>query len=98
MVNADSQAAPARRRSRSEVEAAVRDAMLRLLEEGIPFKDLTVDELARAAGLSLAAASQHTTVLRGTGLICTQRMGRARLHALTALGADLLATRSDFRP
>src|SRR6187549_1686157 len=55
MVNADSQAAPARRRSRSEVEAAVRDAMLRLLEEGIPFKDLTVDELARAAGLSRTA-------------------------------------------
>jgi AcrR family transcriptional regulator len=38
-----------------EVEAAVRDAMLRLLEEGIPFKDLTVDELARAAGLSRTA-------------------------------------------
>jgi TetR/AcrR family transcriptional regulator, ethionamide resistance regulator len=55
MVNADSQAAPARRRSRLEVEAAVRDAMLRLLEEGIPFKDLTVDELARAAGLSRTA-------------------------------------------
>jgi len=58
----------------------------------------TTTELARAAGLSLAAASQHTSVLRGSGLICTQRMGRARLHALTALGADLLATRSDFRP
>jgi AcrR family transcriptional regulator len=55
MVNADSQAAPARRRSRSEVEAAVRDAMLGLLAGGIPFKDLTVDELARAAGLSRTA-------------------------------------------
>jgi DNA-binding transcriptional ArsR family regulator len=58
----------------------------------------TTTELARAAGLSLAAASQHTAVLRGSGLICTQRMGRARLHALTALGADLLATGSELRP
>jgi AcrR family transcriptional regulator len=55
MMNTDSQAAPARRRSRLEVEAAVRDAMLGLLAEGIPFKDLTVDELARAAGLSRTA-------------------------------------------
>jgi TetR/AcrR family transcriptional regulator, ethionamide resistance regulator len=37
------------------VEAAVRDALLRLLEQGISFKDLTVDELARAAGLSRTA-------------------------------------------
>jgi DNA-binding transcriptional ArsR family regulator len=51
----------------------------------------TTTELARAAGLSLAAASQHTSVLRGSGLICTQRLGRARLHALTALGAAVLA-------
>jgi DNA-binding transcriptional ArsR family regulator len=58
----------------------------------------TTTELARAAGLSLAAASQHTAVLRGSGLICTQRMGRARLHALTALGADLLASKGELRP
>ena len=58
----------------------------------------TTTELARAAGLSLAAARQHTAVLRGSGLICTQRMGRARLHALTALGSDLLAARSELTP
>jgi TetR/AcrR family transcriptional regulator, ethionamide resistance regulator len=44
-----------RRRSRQEVETAVRQALLRLLSEGIPFKNLTVDELARAAGLSRTA-------------------------------------------
>ena len=33
----------------------MREALLRLLDEGIPFKDLTVDELARAAGLSRTA-------------------------------------------
>ena len=33
----------------------MRAALLRLLDEGISFKDLTVDELARAAGLSRTA-------------------------------------------
>ena len=33
----------------------MREALLRLLSEGIPFKNLTVDELARAAGLSRTA-------------------------------------------
>jgi len=37
------------------VETAVREALLRLLSEGTPFKKLTVDELARAAGLSRTA-------------------------------------------
>jgi TetR/AcrR family transcriptional regulator, ethionamide resistance regulator len=37
------------------VEADVRAALLHLLERGEPFKDLTVDELARAAGLSRTA-------------------------------------------
>ena len=44
-----------RRRNRQEVETAVREALLRLLSDGIPFKNLTVDELARAAGLSRTA-------------------------------------------
>lgn len=44
-----------RRRNRREVETAVREALLRLLSQGIPFKNLTVDELARAAGLSRTA-------------------------------------------
>jgi TetR/AcrR family transcriptional regulator, ethionamide resistance regulator len=43
------------RRSRPEVEAAVRTALLGLLSGGTPFKKLTVDELARAAGLSRTA-------------------------------------------
>ena len=54
VVNVESQT-PGRRRSRQEVEADVRAALLRLLDEGKPFKDLTVDELARAAGLSRTA-------------------------------------------
>jgi AcrR family transcriptional regulator len=54
LVNVESQT-PGRRRSRQEVEADVRASLLRLLGEGKPFKDLTVDELARAAGLSRTA-------------------------------------------
>jgi AcrR family transcriptional regulator len=46
---------PGRRRNRHEVEAAVREALLRLLSKGRPFNDITVDELARAAGLSRTA-------------------------------------------
>jgi TetR/AcrR family transcriptional regulator, ethionamide resistance regulator len=54
VVNVESQT-PGRRRSRQEVESDVRAALLRLLGQGKPFKDLTVDELARAAGLSRTA-------------------------------------------
>jgi TetR/AcrR family transcriptional regulator, ethionamide resistance regulator len=44
----------ARRRSRAEVQLAVRDALVELLRES-SFKDITVDELARAAGISRTA-------------------------------------------
>ena len=54
VVNVESQT-PGRRRSRQEVEADVRAALLRLLDQGKPFKDLTVDELAREGGLSRTA-------------------------------------------
>ena len=50
----------------------------------------TTTELARRVGVSLAAASQHATVLRDAGLITTRRQGSAVLHALTSLGAELL--------
>jgi TetR/AcrR family transcriptional regulator, ethionamide resistance regulator len=42
------------RRTREEIEAAVRAATLELAEE-MPFKDLTVDQIARAAGISRTA-------------------------------------------
>jgi DNA-binding transcriptional ArsR family regulator len=51
----------------------------------------TTTELAAAIGTSLAAASQHAAVLREAGLIITSRHGRAVLHTLTPLGAELLA-------
>jgi len=41
-------------------------------------------------GISLAAASQHASVLRDAGLIAGRRQGSAVLHVLTPLGAGLL--------
>ncbi len=76
-------------RSRGAALAALvgrnRAAVLQSIADGC-----TTTELARRAGISLAAASQHATVLRGAGLIATRRQGGAVLDVLTPLGADLL--------
>ncbi|WP_405448362.1 ArsR/SmtB family transcription factor [Streptomyces erythrochromogenes] len=55
-------------------------------------------ELARRLNVSLAAASQHATVLRNANLITTSRRGGAVLHSITALGIDLLATEGATPP
>jgi AcrR family transcriptional regulator len=52
-VEAESQRA-SRRRSREEVQEAIRDALVGLLRNR-SFKDVTVDELSRAAGISRTA-------------------------------------------
>ncbi|MFJ9621951.1 ArsR/SmtB family transcription factor [Streptomyces sp. NPDC101181] len=50
----------------------------------------TTSELARRAGVSLASASQHASVLREAGLVHTLRHGSSVLHTLTPLGGSLL--------
>jgi hypothetical protein len=62
-----------------------RAAVLRTLAEGC-----STTELADRVGISLAAASQHASVLRDAGLITTHRQGSAVLHVLTPLGVELL--------
>ena len=62
-----------------------RAAVLRSIAEGC-----STTELADRVGISLAAASQHASVLRDAGLITTHRQGSAVLHLLTPLGAELL--------
>jgi DNA-binding transcriptional ArsR family regulator len=62
-----------------------RAAVLRTVADGC-----TTTELADRVGISLAAASQHASVLRDAGLITTRRQGSAVLHILTPLGAELL--------
>lgn len=78
-----------RRRSPGAALAALvgrnRAAVLASVADGC-----TTTELARRAGVSLAAASQHAAVLRGAGLIASRRQGGAVLHVLTPLGAELL--------
>lgn len=51
----------------------------------------TTSEVARLAGVSASAASQHTAVLRQAGLVESRRVGGSMLHTATALGRALLA-------
>jgi predicted transcriptional regulator len=62
-----------------------RAAVLRTIADGC-----STTELAGRVGISLAAASQHASVLREAGLITTHRQGSAVMHMLTPLGAELL--------
>jgi DNA-binding transcriptional ArsR family regulator len=64
-----------------------RAAALRAIGDGC-----TTTELARWIGVSAAAASQHASVLRAAGLIVTRRRGGTVRHALTPLGASLIAS------
>jgi len=47
-------------------------------------------EIARRLGVSAAAASQHTTVLRNAGLLVSHRDRNTMLHTLTPLGRAML--------
>jgi len=51
----------------------------------------TTTELSRRVGISAAAASYHTSIMRDAGLITTRREGSSVRHTLTALGRELLA-------
>jgi DNA-binding transcriptional ArsR family regulator len=62
-----------------------RAAVLQVIADGV-----STGDLARRTGLSPASASEHTTVLRGVGLVHTERHGRISHHSLTPLGAELL--------
>lgn len=50
----------------------------------------TSGELADRLGISAAAVSRHTTVLRDAGLLTSRRHGAVVLHNLTPVGAALL--------
>jgi DNA-binding transcriptional ArsR family regulator len=51
---------------------------------------MTVSELARAAGISLAAAVQHLEILEETGLAATEKVGRVRTCRIDQRGFDRL--------
>lgn len=62
-----------------------RAAALQALKEGC-----TNTELAERLGVSSAAVSQHTAVLRAAGLISTRRNRSHAIHTVTRLGHQLL--------
>ncbi|GAA3086259.1 ArsR/SmtB family transcription factor [Streptosporangium carneum] len=53
-------------------------------------KSYTTSELGRLIGISAAAASQNTAILRQAGLITTRRKSNEVFHTLTPLGAALV--------
>ncbi|WP_239091154.1 ArsR/SmtB family transcription factor [Asanoa iriomotensis] len=50
----------------------------------------STSEIAQRLGISPAAASQHTAVLRNAGLLASRRDGNTMLHTLTPLGRGML--------
>ncbi|RYJ20071.1 putative regulatory protein [Streptomyces sp. L-9-10] len=88
-------APPVGRRSPENLAALLgrtRAAALRALRE-----DCTNGELAEKLGVSTAAVSQHTAVLRGAGLISTHRRSSRVVHTVTPLGHLLLGGESTLR-
>ncbi|MEV7552941.1 winged helix-turn-helix domain-containing protein [Amycolatopsis sp. NPDC089917] len=83
----DSLAAEARNRRLTSLLGRTRAEVLRLLGAERP---LTTTELARAAGISLAGASQHASILREAGLVLTERHGGSVPHRASGRGAALL--------
>ncbi|MEU4231742.1 ArsR family transcriptional regulator [Nonomuraea sp. NPDC026600] len=71
----------------AELLGRTRSRMLRLLADDA----CGTTELAVRLGISPAAASQHTRVLRNSGLITTRRIANTVLHMLTPLGKALVA-------
>ncbi|MFF0221634.1 ArsR/SmtB family transcription factor [Streptomyces sp. NPDC004629] len=53
----------------------------------------TTSQLAERLGISQGTASQHTAVLRESGLITTRRVRTSALHTVTPLGMALLTGR-----
>lgn len=66
-----------------------RAAILRETATGV-----TTSELADAVGITPAGVSQHTAVLRASGLITSHRHERYTVHVLTRLGSAVLYGRT----
>ncbi|GAA2703276.1 ArsR/SmtB family transcription factor [Micromonospora olivasterospora] len=78
-------AAPPAREALAALLGRTRAAVLEVADGGC-----TTGEVARRLGISPAAASQHTTVLRNAGLLVSQRERNRVLHTLTPLGRAVL--------
>ena len=69
---------------------ALSDRTRRLLLGQLALRPMTVSELARAVGISLAAAVQHLEILEETGLAATEKVGRVRTCRIDQRGFDAL--------
>ncbi len=86
-TGADLLEAEGRNRGLASLLGRTRAEVLRLLGAERP---LSTTELAKAAGISLAGASQHASILREAGLVVTERRGGSVLHRASRKGAALL--------
>ncbi|MFZ3492451.1 ArsR/SmtB family transcription factor [Streptomyces sp. 5.8] len=80
-------AAQAADQSLAALLGRTRAAALQVATEGC-----STTELARRLNVSIAAASEHATVLRNASLITTSRRGKSVVHTVTPLGAELLGS------
>lgn len=83
---------PAQRHALGALLGRTRAAVLEAVGNGS-----STGEIARRLGVSLAAASQHASVLRNAGLVVSRRDGNTVLHTLTPLGFDMLAVNAGRR-
>ena len=65
------------------------DATRRRMIERLSRGPATVTQLARPLDISLAAATQHLHVLKKSGLVRTEKVGRVRTCQLDGAGLDV---------
>ena len=66
----------------ADVFRAIADANRRALLDAMVSGETAVGQLAKAAGLSYSAVSQHLAILREAGLVDSRRKGRHQLYWL----------------
>ncbi|OXM55275.1 ArsR/SmtB family transcription factor [Amycolatopsis alba] len=76
-----------RARSLTALLGRTRATVLRTIAD---LPQVNTTDLANALGISLAGASQHTTVLRNAGLVQTARTNGAAVHRISRRGSALL--------
>jgi len=76
---------------------ALNDATRREMIERLSAGPVSVSQLARPLGISLAAAVQHLQVLQESALVNTQKQGRTRMCRMEPAGLSVIQTWIDER-
>ncbi|MFJ4467667.1 DUF5937 family protein [Streptomyces sp. NPDC089424] len=85
--------APGKRDRLAHLLGHSRATALRVIQDGC-----TTGELARRIGVTASTASQHTAILRESGLILSVRYRNTVRHTLTPLGIDLISVNLEKQP